>query len=47
MFEWPLPPVPIQPMVMRLLGATPPALPRADEDTKYGRAITGAAFFKN
>jgi len=50
-FPWPMPPVPMQPTVIRLLAATLPPLPTADEGTKYGNTTEPAAipvaFFKN
>jgi len=47
----PMPPMPMQPITIRLLAATLPALPNADEETIYGKATVPAvmpvAFFRN
>src|SRR5688572_5800557 len=39
----PCPPVPIQPIAMRLLGATAPSLPSADDGTMCGNATAAVA----
>jgi hypothetical protein len=47
----PIPPTPIEAIVIRLLGGTLPFLPRAEAATMYGRpidpAVTLAAFLRN
>ena len=43
MLEPPCQPTPMQPIVIRSLGATLPALPRAEELTMYGNATTPTA----
>jgi hypothetical protein len=43
MLEPPCQPTPMQPIVIRSLGATLPSLPRAEELTMYGNPTTPSA----
>ena len=42
----PLPPTPMQPIVIRLLGAIVAVSPSADEGTMYGKATVAVAAFR-
>ncbi len=42
----PLPPTPMQPIVMRLLGAIVPVSPSAEDGTMYGKATVAVAAFR-